>query len=115
MGLQFGGIAAVLGGDKIIPALGMEMPQVLVQMREKKLGVVMGIWLLGNALQNQLSATGAFEVFYDGKQVCSLYLLRTERPVASSICSFLLEGAQGQMSKQLSPACPMVPLLRSPS
>lgn len=71
MGLQFGGIAAVLGGDRIFPALGMEMPQMLAQMREKKMGVVMGIWLLGNALQNQLSATGAFEVFYDGKQMHS--------------------------------------------
>ncbi len=69
MGLQFGGIAVVLGGDRIFPALGMEMPQVLAQMREKKMGVVMGIWLLGNALQNQLSATGAFEVYFDGKQV----------------------------------------------
>ena len=74
MGLQFGGIAAVLGGDRIFPALGMEMPQMLAQMREKKMGVVMGIWLLGNALQNQLSATGAFEVFYDGKQVRTLCL-----------------------------------------
>ena len=72
MGLQFGGIAAVLGGDRIFPALGMEMPQLLVQMREKKMGVLMGIWLLGNAAQNQLTATGAFEVYYDGKQVCIL-------------------------------------------
>ncbi|CAL5230029.1 g13474 [Coccomyxa viridis] len=71
MGLQFGGIAVVLGGDRIFPALGMEMPQVLAQMREKKMGVVMGIWLLGNALQNQLSATGAFEVYFDGKQMHS--------------------------------------------
>ena len=69
MGLQFGGIAAVLAGDKIFPALGMEMPQLLAQMQEKRMGVVMGIWLLGNAAQNQLTSTGAFEIFYDGKKV----------------------------------------------
>ena len=69
MALQFGGIAAVLAGDKIFPALGMEMPQLLAQLQEKRMGVVMGIWLLGNAAQNQLTSTGAFEVFYDGKKV----------------------------------------------
>ena len=69
MGLQFGGIAVVLAGDKIFPALGMEVPLILAQLREKKMGAVMGIWLLGNAAQNQLTATGAFEVYYDGKQV----------------------------------------------
>ena len=69
MGLQFGGIAAVLAGDKICPALGMEVPQLLAQMQEKRMGVVMGLWLLGNAAQNQLTSTGAFEVFYDGKKV----------------------------------------------
>ena len=69
MGLQFGGIAVVLAGDKIFPALGMEVPQMLAQLREKKMGAVMGIWLLGNAAQNQLTATGAFEVYFDGKQV----------------------------------------------
>ena len=69
MGLQFGGIAAVLGGEHIFPALGMEMPQLLVQMREKKMGVCLGIWLLGNAAHNQLTSTGAFEVYYDGKKV----------------------------------------------
>ena len=69
MGLQFGGIAAVLAGDKIFLALGLEMPQLLAQMQEKRMGVVMGIWLLGNAAQNQLTSTGAFEVFYDGKKV----------------------------------------------
>ncbi len=77
MGLQFGGIAVVLGGDRIFPALGMEMPQVLAQMHEKKMGVVMGIWLLGNALQNQLSATGAFEVYFDGKQVLHTLCLQS--------------------------------------
>ena len=71
MGLQFGGIAAVLAGDKIFPALGLQMPQLLAQMQEKRMGVVMGIWLLGNAAQNQLTSTGAFEVFYDGKKVRS--------------------------------------------
>ena len=69
MGLQFGGIAAVLAGDRIFPALGLEMPQLLAQMQEKRMGVVMGIWLLGNAAQNQLTSTGAFEVFYNGKKV----------------------------------------------
>ena len=112
MGLQFGGIAVVLGGDKIFPALGMEMPQVLVQMREKKMGVVMGIYLLGNALQNQLSATGAFEVFYDGKQVCTLYLPHTESSIPPIICSFLLADFGGTEIKAALPNLSLDSLLQ---
>ena len=90
MGLQFGGIAAVLAADKIFPALGMEVPQMLAQMQDKKLGVAMGIYLLGNALQNQLSATGAFEVFYDGKQVIFVMaLLQRMAPNAMPLLSTL--------------------------
>ena len=32
-------------------------------------GAVSGAWLLGNAAHNALTATGAFEVFYDGQLV----------------------------------------------
>ena len=49
----------MLGGEQLFAALGLEAPQLYHQYKEKKFGVIMGCWFLGNALQNQLLATGA--------------------------------------------------------
>ena len=56
---QLGGIGIMLGGEQLFAALGLEAPQLYHQYKEKKFGVIMGCWFLGNALQNQLLATGA--------------------------------------------------------
>lgn len=66
---QYGTIGALLGGEQLFAALGMPVPELYQQYKDKKTGIVMGVWLLGNALQNQLISTGAFEVFYDGERV----------------------------------------------
>ena len=56
---QLGGIGIMLGGEQLFAALGLEAPQLYQQYKDKKFGVIMGCWFLGNALQNQLLATGA--------------------------------------------------------
>ena len=38
-------------------------------LKDKRLGVIVGVWLGGNMVQNALTQTGAFEVFYDGQLV----------------------------------------------
>jgi hypothetical protein len=66
---QLGMTAVALGGDRIFPALGIAPPALYVQYREKKMGVLLGIWILGNLVQNSLTATGAFEVYSAGEKV----------------------------------------------
>ena len=66
---QLGSIAAVLGGEQLFGFLGVPTPELYLRYKDRKAAVVMGVWFLGNALQNQLTATGAFEVFYDGHLV----------------------------------------------
>lgn len=38
-------------------------------LRDKRFGIIAGVWLGGGMMQNALTQTGAFEVFYDGKLV----------------------------------------------
>ena len=71
---QYGSIGLLLGGEQLFAALGMPIPELYQQYRDKRMGIVMGIWLLGNALQNQLVSTGAFEVYYDGNRVSAQLL-----------------------------------------
>jgi hypothetical protein len=66
---QFGAIGFILAGEQLCRFLGVPVPQLYYQYREKRSGVVLAIWFLGNALHNQLTATGAFEVYYDGSLV----------------------------------------------
>lgn len=48
----------------------MEPPELYQQsVAQNKFGYCMGIWLLGNAVNNGLMSTGAFEVYYDGSLV----------------------------------------------
>jgi hypothetical protein len=57
-------------GDKIFPILGMDAPAVYEQsVAQNKFGYGMGIWFLGNAINNSLMSTGAFEIYYDGNLV----------------------------------------------
>ena len=66
---QYGSIGVLLGGEQLFGALGVPVPELYQQYKDKRTGIVMGVWLLGNALQNQLVSTGAFEVYYDGQRV----------------------------------------------
>lgn len=66
---QIGIAAVMLAGDQIFQALAMPPPPLYLQLREKKTGVLMGTWIVGNMIQNSLSATGAFEVYSNGELV----------------------------------------------
>ncbi|KAK9908239.1 hypothetical protein WJX75_004669 [Coccomyxa subellipsoidea] len=90
---QYGTIGALLGGEQLFAALGVPVPELYQQYKDKKTGIVMGVWLLGNALQNQLISTGAFEVFYDGERVFSK--LESGRVPSLDELIDLLEGAMG--------------------
>mmetsp|Transcript_34928 Transcript_34928/g.87988 ORF Transcript_34928/g.87988 Transcript_34928/m.87988 type:complete len:137 (-) Transcript_34928:345-755(-) len=69
---QMGLLALTFAGDKIFPLIGMEPPELYQQsVAQNKFGYCMGIWLLGNAVNNGLMSTGAFEVYYDGSLIFS--------------------------------------------
>ena len=67
---QLGIVAIALAGDHIFPALGMQPPALYLQYRDNKVGVCLGAWIVGNLLQNSLTATGAFEIYSAGEKVC---------------------------------------------
>ncbi|BDA44855.1 probable thioredoxin reductase-like selenoprotein T [Coccomyxa sp. Obi] len=90
---QYGSIGLLLGGEQLFAALGMPVPELYQQYRDKRTGIVLGIWLLGNALQNQLVSTGAFEVYYDGERVFSK--LESGRVPSTDELIDLLEAAMG--------------------
>eukprot|EP00882_Tetradesmus_deserticola_P024894 GHRQ01027245.1.p2 GENE.GHRQ01027245.1~~GHRQ01027245.1.p2 ORF type:complete len:196 (-),score=39.09 GHRQ01027245.1:111-698(-) len=68
---QMVGFGFVIFGDKLFQFMGYAAPpELYVQhVAGNRVGVGVGIWFLGNFLQNQLLSTGAFEVFYDGTLV----------------------------------------------
>jgi len=68
---QLGITAIALAGDHIFPALGIAPPALYEQYREKKMGVVLISWIVGNMVQNALTATGAFEVYSAGEKLFS--------------------------------------------
>lgn len=74
---QFGAIGFMLAGEQVCGALGVPVPELYQQYKEKKSGIILAIWFLGNALHNQLTATGAFEVYYDGQLVRTAQCLPT--------------------------------------
>ncbi len=77
--MQLGVVGVMTLGDQLFAYLGMEPPALYVANRERRVGVCLGAWLLGNAAHNALTATGAFEVFYDGRLVRALLPKRSRR------------------------------------
>lgn len=70
--VQFAGIALVVGGDHIFPRLGYAVPPTWYNsLRQNRFGAAAGVWIIGNALQNTLHSTGAFEVYFDGHLIFS--------------------------------------------
>lgn len=62
-------IGIVVFGDQLFAALGMPVPDLYNQVKDKKFMVGMATWFLGNMLQSSLHSTGAFEIFFNGTQV----------------------------------------------
>ncbi|KAK9811297.1 hypothetical protein WJX72_001364 [[Myrmecia] bisecta] len=70
--LQLGVIVVLLLGDYVFPAMGFaQPPELYQQLKDKKMVVVMGAWFVGNMLQNSLTSSGAFEIYFDGQKIFS--------------------------------------------
>jgi len=86
--VQFSLIGVALLGDYLFthvlnyPA-GGPFPALYEQIREKKMFVGMGAWIVGNAITQGLTSTGAFEVYYNG-QIVSSKLTPTSAAFSSS-------------------------------
>lgn len=66
---QIGISVIAFAGDSIFNALNIPPPQIYEQYRDKKMGVIIGAWILGNMIQNGLTQTGAFEIYSSGELV----------------------------------------------
>mmetsp|Transcript_23999 Transcript_23999/g.42758 ORF Transcript_23999/g.42758 Transcript_23999/m.42758 type:complete len:111 (-) Transcript_23999:370-702(-) len=95
---QMGLLAVTFAGDKIFPILGMDAPAVYEQsVAQNKFGYGMGIWFLGNAINNSLMSTGAFEIYYDGNLIFSK-LGSGRMPFGQEITDALSRGAPAAAS-----------------
>ena len=66
---QMAVIAVMLLGDRLFEFLAVPPPALYQQYKDNRFAIIMACWFLGNMVHNSLTATGAFEVFYDGSQV----------------------------------------------
>ena len=89
-GLQFAIGAVMILGDKIFEYLQITPPPLYYRLLEKKMMVVMAVVMLGNMLCSQITATGAFEVFYGGRILHSK-LVTGQFPQADYIVHQLFE------------------------
>ena len=64
-------IAATLAGERIFPAMGLAVPDFVKALQASKLQSCAAAWFLGNMVTQNLAATGAFEVYYDGATLFS--------------------------------------------
>eukprot|EP01025_Chloroclados_australasicus_P028824 TRINITY_DN2857_c0_g1_i1.p5 TRINITY_DN2857_c0_g1~~TRINITY_DN2857_c0_g1_i1.p5 ORF type:complete len:134 (-),score=16.58 TRINITY_DN2857_c0_g1_i1:665-1066(-) len=72
--LQMGSMGVVFFGEQLRQFVGISedmVPTWYQQMQQNKIGVAMGIWFVGNAVNDQLVSTGAFEVYYNGQLIFS--------------------------------------------
>jgi thioredoxin reductase-like selenoprotein T len=72
--LQVGAMATLMAGDQIFPRFGMVPPPWYYSLRANRFGTMASIWLFGNLAQSSLQSSGAFEVYYNGQLVCSLWI-----------------------------------------
>lgn len=88
--LQFATIGLALVGETAAQSLGIAVPQEYLQLlQQKRMMIIFGSWFVGNMIHNGLTATGAFEVFYDGQLVHSKLATNAMPTMAQ-----LLEGVQ---------------------
>jgi selT/selW/selH-like putative selenoprotein len=70
--LQVGVIAFALATEPLCTALNIKLPENLMrELKEKKMMILMGAWFVGNTINNALTSTGAFEVYYEDALVFS--------------------------------------------
>lgn len=73
--VQLAALAVVGAGQQAAPylqRLGIVLPADYWRtMQEKRVGLMMGIWFVGNTIRTNLISTGAFEVSYEGMPIWS--------------------------------------------
>ncbi|KAI7840906.1 hypothetical protein COHA_005434 [Chlorella ohadii] len=73
--VQLAAMAVVGAGQQAAPylqRLGIVLPaEYWRTMQEKKIGILMGLWFLGNTIRTNLVSTGAFEISYEGVPIWS--------------------------------------------
>lgn len=61
-----------LGGDAVFQILNMPVPAWYTHnVTKNRMGILFGAWFFGNLVNNQLTATHAFEIYADGKLLFS--------------------------------------------
>mmetsp|Transcript_22949 Transcript_22949/g.51750 ORF Transcript_22949/g.51750 Transcript_22949/m.51750 type:complete len:139 (+) Transcript_22949:334-750(+) len=68
--LQWSAIALMIAGDKVFAMVGTATPPWAKSVMENKMNTFIGIFFF-NSMAQSMTATGAFEVVVDGKQVFS--------------------------------------------
>lgn len=63
--------AVIFLGPTILEKAGIEVPNIVLQLQEKKFMAIMIAFILGNMIKNQLLSTGAFEIYFDDELVFS--------------------------------------------
>lgn len=66
----FVGIALLFVGEALFKGLGMNEPEWFTMMKNNKVGTFIGLFILNNVGNSQLS-TGAFEIYYNDELIFS--------------------------------------------
>eukprot|EP00038_Savillea_parva_P031119 m.82969 g.82969 ORF g.82969 m.82969 type:complete len:95 (-) comp9509_c1_seq2:152-436(-) len=64
-------ILLILGGDPVFEALGMPVPDLILNARESQFSSIMLVMFVGNTISHNLLNSGAFEVEYNNQPVWS--------------------------------------------
>mmetsp|Transcript_28706 Transcript_28706/g.63222 ORF Transcript_28706/g.63222 Transcript_28706/m.63222 type:complete len:147 (+) Transcript_28706:247-687(+) len=92
--IQLSFIAFIFAAPNIFQSLGMPLPTWYTgSIATNKFGYAMGAWFLGNFLNQQLIATGAFEIFFDGHLVFSK-LVNGRLPTAAEFWEGLQQAVE---------------------
>jgi thioredoxin reductase-like selenoprotein T len=68
---KWGGFLFMMFGASLFGYLGMAVPAWYENLKAKSWMVTMALMFLGNMVENNLLATGAFEIYVDDKEVFS--------------------------------------------
>lgn len=79
-----------MAGPTLFEKIGMQTPDIMHTLQEKKFLVCLVAFLVGNMIRGQLLATGAFEIYFDEELVFSK--LKTGSPPSEEMISHLVSS-----------------------
>jgi selT/selW/selH-like putative selenoprotein len=68
---QYGLIILMIFGDTIFAKFAIVPPRIYYTLKEKKLLVLIGLFMFGNNIKSMITNTGAFEIFFDNELLYS--------------------------------------------